>query len=286
MILLSNGALNLVVDKNAGGSVVSLRYQDRDILRPGPTIIRQDWSPLEYAAFPLLPFSGRIANGRFKANGKLIQLPPNLLPEPHAIHGHGWKLPWDIISKSANSVTLGYSHPASDWPWNYHAEQTLTLNGSALSVDLSLTNTSSEPMPAGLGWHPYFPRSKANISAPTEEIWLSGNDMIPAIPTPVIADCDLRRMTPVSTLNLDNAFQAGGQRSVIELEHDTVELVADTVFRNLIVYVPPNEDFFCVEPVTHAPDAVNSALPASVTGLEWLSEGETLAGKIRLEVVS
>jgi aldose 1-epimerase len=41
-----------------------------------------------------------------------------------------------------------------------------------------------------------------------------------------------------------------------------------------VVYVPPGEDYFCVEPVSHMTDAINRPEERSVTGMRWLAPGE------------
>ena len=60
-------------------------------------------------------------------------------------------------------------------------------------------------------------------------------------------------------------------------------LEASDEFRHLVVYTPPSEDYFCVEPTSHAPDAVNSALPAKLTGYRELLPGESFTATIELE---
>jgi aldose 1-epimerase len=53
-----------------------------------------------------------------------------------------------------------------------------------------------------------------------------------------------------------------------------------------VVYVPPGQDFFCVEPVSHVNDGFN-LLDRGVaqTGVRILEPGERLAGVVRLSVV-
>jgi aldose 1-epimerase len=58
------------------------------------------------------------------------------------------------------------------------------------------------------------------------------------------------------------------------------------LFGHLVVYVPPGQDFFCVEPVSHVNDGFN-LLDRGVagTGVRILEPGERLAGVVRLSVV-
>src|SRR5205085_895702 len=129
-----------------------------DIFRPATAQSLAATDPLGLGSFPLVPFAGRIAEGQFDFAGRQIRLPPNLAGETDAIHGQGWRNPWQVAGHETSTAALVFDHPAGAWPWDYRAEQTFTLRPNALIQRLSVTNTSREPMPAGLGVHPYFPR--------------------------------------------------------------------------------------------------------------------------------
>ena len=84
MIQLTSSNLELDLDATNGGTVLALRFKGRNLLRPA---IAGSTDARDRAAFPLVPFAGRIARGRFNVAGRAIQLRSNLPPEPHAIHG-------------------------------------------------------------------------------------------------------------------------------------------------------------------------------------------------------
>ena len=65
--------------------------------------------------------------------------------------------PWRI--GAATEVVLEHRHAAGEWPWAYRATQRFSLTPAALNVEMVVTNESGTTMPAGLGWHPYFPRT-------------------------------------------------------------------------------------------------------------------------------
>ena len=286
MVKLTSPRGELVLAPERGGSVSTFKWDGNDVLRPfiqspGPTA-----PATEFAAFPLIPFSGRIADGKFEFDGRSYALPPNFPPEPHAIHGQGWQAPWEVIKKSRNTTTLNYCHDGSNWPWRYTAEQTFSLVAHGLSLVLTLTNEGESAMPAGIGWHPYFPARGAILTSDVTSVWLSGDDMIPGAPSELTKDSDLTVPRNVSGLRLDNAFRIGGEGTRITWPDRSLSLTlsATEVMRHLIVYTPEGEDYFCVEPVSHAPDAVNSSEPASVTGLQILEPGASLSGVITLTI--
>lgn len=262
------------------GSVTRFSLGEDDILRRATS----DRDARDTSAFPMVPFSGRIANGCFSTNDETVQLAPNMPPEPHAIHGFGWQTTWHIEEQTTDSAILVHKGGGDAWPWHYTAKQVFQLTDTGLHLAISVQNNSEKHMPAGLGWHPYFNRQDARLNADTTHVWLSGDDMIPSPPVSVPEEIDLRETRQVDELRLDYAFNVG--TSVQKFEWPNLKLVqtADPIFQNLIVYVPKGEIFFCVEPATHAPDAVNSKLGDDVTGLKWLAKGETLRGTIRLDI--
>jgi aldose 1-epimerase len=55
---------------------------------------------------------------------------------------------------------------------------------------------------------------------------------------------------------------------------------------HLVIYVPPGQDFFCIEPVSHVNDGFN-LLDRGVedTGVHVLTPGQTLAGTICMRIM-
>lgn len=276
LVRLEAGEAALHLAPDTGGCVERWTIGAWDVLRPTLTGASD---PRDFAAFPMVPFVGRIAEGRFTFEGRDIALPPNMPPEPHAIHGQGWQVPWRLARQARSSATLVYEHDGSIWPWTYRAEQKFDLAEDRLDVTLRLTNTSVQAMPGGLGWHPYFPRGDAEITADVTAIW---NDDTPKA---LDSTSDLTTLRSVSSLHLDHAFSAGSARVAIGWPGRALAMTASSPCLHLVVYVPPDEDFFCVEPVSHVPDAVNSALSADLTGYRVLGPGEAMTTHIRLAAV-
>lgn len=284
MIQLSHEGFDLGVVPEAGGSVAWLRQGGIDLLRPARGRLDAEADPLEMAAFPMVPFSGRIGRGRFVWNGREIALTPNFHPEAHAIHGHGWLSVWDVTEVTDAGATLQYRHDADDWPWAYLAEQKFVLSKGGLSIELRLTNLSEETMPAGLGWHPYFPRGDARLFAETLRVWPPGADKLPGEARRPGDGEHLVSNPPVNSLSLDHAFET--RDGVVEIEWPsrqlTIRLQTDGTMRHLVVFAPPGQDFFCAEPASHVPNMVNMAAPAKETGLVALPPGETLVACLSL----
>lgn len=285
MITLRYAAFELELAPACGGSVAAFRMDGRDVLRPAPGVRGSaEADPLEMAAFPLLPFPGRIAFGRFTFDGELIRLPANFPLEPHAIHGDGWKSRWLVQEGSTRHVTLRYEHREDDWPWSYRAEQRFELDTDGLSLQLSLANRSARAMPAALGWHPYFPRTGARLIGRLGRRWAFDPAALMPAPDDSSPPVDWREAQPAEALRLDDVFEVGSPDIQVLGAAHRATLEADALFGFRVIYAPPGESFFCVEPITQVPNALNSALPRALTGLRVLEPGATLSGLIRLLV--
>lgn len=273
----------LTLAPETGGSVQAWRWRGHDVLRAG----REGGGPLEMAGFPLAPFSGRIAKGRFAFDGREISLPPNFLPEPHAIHGQAWQARWDLAARSDREAVMTYNHGGDVWPWPYRVEQRFVLRDTGLTVSLSLTNLADTPMPAGIGWHPYFPdAADATLAAPVTAIWQRDEAGLATKPIRPSAGQDVSVGRHVASLDLDDCFSVNAAPIKIAWREKglSMDVTRSGPLDFLIVYAPPGEDFFCVEPVSHVPDAVNSQLGLDETGLRVLEPGKTLSGHIDLAV--
>ena len=274
----------LELDPCAGGSVSALRQRGLDILRPAPERIGPAFDPLQYSSFAMVPFAGRIHHGRFELAGRAIDLPKNFPPEPHTIHGHGWHVPWKTDKIDRSSVSLIYRHSADAWPWDYVAQQTFELRPDGLVVTLLLTNKGDSEMPAGLGWHPYFPRQGAKLYLPTTHQWTPDEATGQNTPASMAAGDDLTTGRLIDELNLDTTFSVSADTVRMVWPTHSIKMTSDPVFSFATVFVPQDANYFCVEPISHTPNAVNSSLPADLTGFRTLAPGETLSGSIALEV--
>ncbi|NYZ12168.1 aldose 1-epimerase [Azospirillum sp. RWY-5-1] len=292
---LTAGPLTCALCPRVGGSIARLVLDTAagpvDLLRPTPDRALPEGSfgggtADQFASFPLVPFSNRIAQGRFTFDGRPVRLPCPPPHAPHAIHGHGWAAPWRLDAADGRSARLVYSHPADSWPWRYTAVQTLALDPEGLSVGMEMTNDSDAPMPAGLGVHPYFPKPPGTrLTARAGSVWLNGPTILPERRAPVPPEWDFSTGATMDGVVIDNGFPGWDGTAVVSWPDRGLALTmrADPLFRHLIVYAPPGGDFMCVEPVSHMTDAVNRRdVPDS--GFTVLAPGERLAGSVRLSV--
>ena len=206
-ILLANASAKVQISPLLGGAILTYDAKINDLFVP----ILRDGSAAksvrETSCFPLVPYSNRIRDGQFEWRDSIIKLPLNHLPEKHSIHGHGWQAPWQVLNQTETSLNLEYHHQADAWPFSYSAQQLFTLENNSLSLELCVTNHSNKPMPAGLGFHPYFSvTDKAFLSSSVDAMWAVDTEKMPTeLVEPARAIND-REGLLIKGSNLDNVF--------------------------------------------------------------------------------
>ena len=287
-LTLRSGNALLAIIPEVGGCItrycLKTEEQVLDLMRPATHAGLVAADPLELSCFPLIPFSNRIRNGRFTFQGKQIKMPPNFSPEVHTIHGHGWKVPWTVSEVKENRAVLAYQHFADAWPFPYLARQVFELNGSSLTLTLQITNNGKSAMPAGIGFHPYFVRTPlATITAKTERMWINDSENMPlSLEQPEEIKL-LNHGFEVKQKTLDNLFCGWNREALISWPewHAALKITADAPLDYLVIFTPPEENFFCVEPVSHVTDAFNLLENESAAhGAKILLPDEVLEGKI------
>jgi aldose 1-epimerase len=278
---LAHGDLRLALDPALGGAILSFRKGDVDLLRPTPAGASD---VLETACFPLVPYANRIAYGRFTWGGRTATLPGNMAGQAHPLHGDGWRGAWTVDGQDGASAMLEFLPQASAWPWRYRAAQSAHLSAQGLNLTLSVTNLDDVAGPVGLGFHPYFPDAgTARMTTATSGLWEASDDLLPMCE---VASPPWDGRAVRSDVLLDHCHTGWSREAAISLApgKPALRLTASKALRWLHVYAPPGEDFFCVEPVSHAPNAVNMANPEA-HGVWSLGPNQTAVAWMRLDLV-
>ena len=290
-ILLRAGTLRVEVAPRIGGSIARF---DRLEASGGRSAIFRG-SDEEYddvlaaGCFPLVPYANRIRSGRFTCDGRTIVLAPNLAGDASPLHGQGWQSAWRSVGEAdARSVELVFEHKAGEWPWAYEAQQRIELDESGLAVRLSCRNLSAEPMPCGLGLHPYFPCSAdTELDATVSAVWTVDERVLPVERVAAAGRYDLSRRR-ICGQGLDNGFDGwGGQARIAWPERGLVLEMSSPDAARFQVYSPADGGLFVAEPVQNANAALNRPQPDwTDAGLRMLAQGEEAVMRTRFSVVA
>jgi aldose 1-epimerase len=289
VVALRAGNLRLQLSPSVGGAISGFEWVGGGGVRP---ILRECHTPLEKvldaSCFPLVPYVNRIRGGCFTFRGRTVRLTPNMAGDPSPLHGQGWLNPWRVAWADEQSALLDYHHGAGEWPWTYDASQQFALGERGLSIRLTCRNTSDEPMPCGLGVHPYFPCGpETRIDTEVDCAWTVDKRGLPGAKVPAEGRYDLRDRHACGQ-DLDNGFGGwGGEARMSDPDwpYDLRLSSAEAQFFQL--YSPPEGGIFVAEPVTHANCALNhpeSEWPG--LGMRVLAPGDAMSLDARLEVTA
>ena len=279
---LRNGDLSVEASR-FGGSLLSASYRGIPFLQPTPTAGLASRRFGAEASFPLVPYGNRIEANAFDFAGKHFSMLPNTA-DPYCLHGDGWLVEWEILSQSGWEAVLRYIHrQLPSGPYAYDVIQTVRLDGDALTLALTVTNNSCDPLPFGLGFHPFFPRTpQTRLKARARRFWTERSGHLPDAATSIPKHLDFTEAAPLLPLWTNNAYDGWNAKAQIEWpEHGlALTLTAEGPFDCFMIYSPDADaGFFCLEPMTHLPNAHN--MPSG-GGLVTLEHGQSLTGRIVL----
>ncbi len=145
--LAADGA-DATIDVANGGRLASLRVGESELLVTAQPEHRAG-DPFGWGAYPMVPWAGRIAEGRFSFDGSEYQMPINM--GEHSLHGTGFTSQWHRVGSDA--IALTFDDP---WPFLGSVSQTFELTDRFFRCRMTIT--AEEVMPAMAGWHPWFVR--------------------------------------------------------------------------------------------------------------------------------
>lgn len=240
------------------------------------------------AAYPLLPYSNRIADGKFEFEGRKYQLEANAANGKDSIHGNAWNREWDLESFAEHKATLSLVHdPLKDgkkqWPFSYKAKLKYTLYENGLSVYMRFENTDRCNQPVGLGFHPYFPRRNfVEVGFSAKTLWNNDENGLPQGRMSNNGRWSFDQMRPLcKSEHLDNCYAGWDRFAFIRWKHSNAYLTVTSsrVFEHLILSNPESAPYFTLEPASNMNNAINMP-EISDRGLTILKPGQVLKGDI------
>jgi len=294
-IVLENGQLRLAIVPEIGASVVALEVRTgagwSAVLRPTPPEAIAARNVSKTSLFLLAPWSNRIEAARFQWRGREIRLRPNT-PEGYAIHGDVRHRAFRVVGSDRASVECRLaSRDVTDFNFPFPLEVAVryALDGSTFIARLALRNAGSEPMPCGLGFHPYFPRAGAGATDDARVRFVARTVYPPmpsGAPQPLPPELDFARERVLGACDANHCLGGfGGTARLVDPRGGVrCELAADAPLDHVVFFTPPGQPFYAVEPVSICNNGFNlHADGQAATGTRVLAPGEELAGVLRLD---
>jgi aldose 1-epimerase len=286
---ITSGTFRAVITELGAG----LRAFESDGVPYLETFPAQDERPPMGAGAVLVPWPNRVAGGKWEFDGKPQYLDPNEPNRDNAIHGLVRFRPWRVVLQETARITLAIDIPVQPgWPIPMQAGIRYTLGPNGLTVEHTVRNVGDQPVPFGVGNHPYVRAGHA--SRDECELQLAAHTVLPLDletmnpngPATEVdgTSADFRTPMPLAGIHLDTPFgdcrpEADGLiHHRLTAPSGGLELWAEPDFKWVQVFTP--ETFpgvgraLAIEPMTCPPDALNSGVD-----LITLAPGQTWSGR-------
>jgi aldose 1-epimerase len=270
-----------------GACLLDLQFKGVSVLDGYATpaeLIENKWSK----NIILLPYPNRLRDGRYTHEGKTYQFDLTSPDTQNSIHGFGKDAPMRVeevwVEKNGAGLTCvwHYDGHQAAYPFPFEAKVMMLLSQRMLTVNMSFRNTSTETIPVGLGWHPYFKMSEksddSSLQMPDCQL-ISIDDRM--LPTGEKTNFDaFKTLRKINDSTLDNGFYLTNQtrdaETILASAHGQLIFWQETgpqKWNFLQVFTPPHRQSVAIEPMTCNIDAFNNG-----DGLVMLKPSETLGG--------
>lgn len=284
-----------------GANLFSVRQGEVELLRcpPTPEVLRQHATG--YGTPVLMP-PGRLAGATFRFDGREYRFTENLR-SGHHMHGLVLTRPWTVAEQTADTTgarvklvfrAADYPEVMAQFPHPFVLALTYSLVGQRLACTAQITNEGDQPMPFGLGLHPYFaaqPESMMRLG-PARQWEMAEKVPTGRFRTPAGA-YDLTDWQSALGLPRDDGYALiapeadGGSRWELQGGGGGMRLAlrASQEFGHWVIYNGGGgaSGFICAEPWSCMANAFNLDLPAAVSGMAVIAPGEVRhAGSMEL----
>lgn len=279
----------------------------------------------------LLPYANRI-RGKLSPDGKTITatvagktvtLPANWSSgkpgaEKHSIHGLMrwskfqhlvWHYPDRAPARAAQPTSVSANFRAGNFDGHWLSDTDVKvetkLSHDAFEMAVTAKNVGHEPLPMGIGWHPYFvlpsgDRAQARLYLPAKERAVMNNyddtfttgNLVGTKGTPY--DYSASGGRALSTQYLDDNFSELERNAKREAVAEIIDPAAKYRLRLtaespeikcIQVYAPPQKNFVAIEPQFNLPDPYNPNWGKVDTGMVLLKPGQSVTWRVRLELI-
>jgi aldose 1-epimerase len=161
----------------------------------------------------LAPWPNRVQDGKWRYDGRDLQLTLTEPEQHNAIHGLVRWAAWSLAERSDDALTVTCtSYPQPGYPWTIEVSNAWSVGDSGLAVTTTMANRSDTAAPVACGFHPYITSGTPTVDTATLHLpadsWLpTGEQQIPTGRESVTGTpYDFREARPIGDLALDYAY--------------------------------------------------------------------------------
>lgn len=280
VVRLASDALEVEVLPGVGARVHRLRAFGHDLLRTPADPEQHVREPFAWGGYHMAPWCNRIAAGPTRVGTRVVDLASNFT-DGTVIHGQVYACEWGRAADGTWAVRNGGA--GAGWPWRYEARVGIAIQGATLRLRQALTNVDDEPMPAGIGWHPWFPRT-TQLSIDGDRVY-SPNIDTARLAEAVAGALDLRPLAEmVDGTDATWPIERGAAPVGLWWRGARVgaTMTSDAATLHVAAALPTDVGAIAVEPQTHAPQGLRRLIKGEPGALAWLEPGATLAQTIEM----
>ena len=192
------------------------------------------------------------------------------------------------------------------WPSSTDVSVRVVLRNDAVEFTITAKDVGKDPLPIGIGWHPYFSipsgdRKQARLHIPADKVAVMNNydDVFPTGEVRPVSAADGKYdfTAPggkaLDDIYLDDNFQdlkrspnGSAVATVIDPQSNYgIRIRAESPeVKSIQVYSPPDKDFVAIEPQFNLPDPYGSEWKNTDTGMVLLKPGQSTTWRVRLEL--
>jgi aldose 1-epimerase len=300
----STRALEADIVPAFGNRAIAFRMHGKNILYFPQKSLQDFAAKPDLNGVPFLaPWANRLDGSSYWVNDKEYRLNPALknygignadLP----IHGLLSSSPlWEVTELKADGKSAHvtsrlrfwkYPELMAQWPFAQEYEMTYRLADGALEVRTSVINMSAESIPIAIGFHPYYripdkPRDEWTTHLPVRKTVEADERLVP---TGEQKPADLPDPLPLKDRRLDNGFtdlirdDQGLAHFSIDSGSEKIEILFGPKYPVTVVWEPrpfptPQDEFFCIEPMTGVTNAINLFHQGKHPELQTVPSGQT-----------
>jgi aldose 1-epimerase len=305
VVVLKRGgqsSLEVKICPDAGANLFSMVYEGNELIAGPENMAEFDGGALGTPV--LYPAPNRVADGKFSFEGRSFDWGHN--NKDRFLHALVRDVPWNfqVGSASENGVSVECwidFAPGTELYGKFGFEHRLSLiyslDEQGVMVRYRVQNRDERTLPFGFALHPYFnflgSRESAILCAPAQA-HMEAIDLMPTGKLEPLegAAFDITEPTPVPELVLDDVYWGMRPEQPAWIEYRDagirLELASSAEFTHLVVYIQPQNNFFCVENQTCSTDAHNLHARGLVkeSNLLLAGAGETSEGWVHYRISS